>query len=151
MTQRILQDWFNRRTGRWTSSRRYLFDLGKKDSLKPVNLTTEFTFGACTEPDDQWDYEVIWTGQTEGTMRLKLLGNELHRSIGYFTSEPTVSLVSMIDADTLLTSTSYDGQRFREEIRFLHEDKLCLRQTVGFNQETHEPTLVGQYSESRIY
>jgi len=151
MTQRILQDWFNRRTGKWTSSRRYLFGLENKDSLNPLNLTTEFTFGACIEPDDQWDYEVTWTGQTEGTMGLKLLGNELHRSIGYFTSAPTVSLVSMIDADTLLTSTSYDGQRFREEIRFLHEDKLCLRQTVGFNQETHEPTLLGQYAEFRIY
>ena len=148
MTQRVIQDWFNRRIGKWTSQRRYLFDLQKKE---PVNLTTEFTFEACIEPDSSWDYEVTWSGKTEGVMGLKLMGNELHRSVGYFTSEPTISIVSMIDADTLLTSTCYNGQRFREEIRFLHEDKLCLRQTIGFDQDTHVTTLAGQYYEVRIY
>ena len=137
-------EWFRRTTGRWTSARRYIYNLKTK---KPTNLTTEFTIGACTE--GEWDFTVEWTGQTEGTMNLKLLGNELHRDIGYFTSDPTISILSGVDADTIVLSTSYSGMDFREEIRLLDNDRMRLRQTVGWNQKTGEVSIVGQYTEIR--
>ena len=138
-------EWFRRTTGRWTSSRRYLYNLKTK---KPTNLTTEFTIRACLQGD--WDFSVEWTGQTEGTMNLKLTSNELHRDIGYFTSDPTVSAISLIDPDTIVLSTSYSGMNFREEIRLLNDDKLRLRQTVGYDDKTNEVRIVGQYFEERV-
>ena len=137
-------EWFRRTTGKWTSQRRYLFNMKTK---KPTNLTTDFSIGACTDGD--WDYTVIWTGQTNGTMKLKLIGNELHRDVGYFSEEPTTSLIQLIDADTIVLSTQYSGMKFREEIRLLNNDKLRLRQTVGYDDRTGEVRLVGQYYEER--
>ena len=138
-------EWFRRTTGRWTSARRYLYNLKTK---KPTNLITEFTIRACLEGD--WDFSVEWSGQTAGTMNLKLTGNELHRDIGYFTTDPTVSTISVIDTDAIVLSTSYSGMNFREEIRLLNDDKLRLRQTVGYDDETGEVRIVGQYFEERV-
>jgi len=145
MTHEI-QDWFNRTTGRWTSERRYIFNMKTKE---PVNLTTEFNISA--ETDGNWHYSVEWTGATSGTMKLRLSGNELHRNIGYFTDEPTVSQLSMIDSDTLVMNTSYNLQSFREEIRMLYDDKVRLRQTIGRSDEDGTITLIGQYYEVREF
>lgn len=138
-------EWFRRTTGRWTSARRYLYNMETK---KPTNLTTEFTISACTNGD--WDFKVDWSGQTSGEMNLKLRGNELHRDIGYFTADPTISTISVIDADTIVLSTSYSGMTFREEIRLLNDDRLRLRQTVGYDDRTGEVRIVGQYFEERV-
>lgn len=138
-------EWFRRTVGHWTSERRYIFNLETK---KPTNLTTKFTIDALL--DGEYDFQVVWTGQTSGTMKLKLSGNELHRDVGYFTSDPTVSFLSLLDKDTLVMHTSYDGMRFREEIRLLDDDRVRLRQTIGHNIETGEVALVGQYYEERI-
>ena len=56
----------------------------------------------------------------------------------------------MIDEDTLLLHTHYDGTIFREEIRFLKGDKYALRQTIGFDDVTGETKIVGQYYERRV-
>jgi hypothetical protein len=116
---------------------------------EPVNLTTEFNISA--ETDGNWHYSVEWTGATSGTMKLRLSGNELHRNIGYFTDEPTVSQLSMIDSDTLVMNTSYNLQSFREEIRMLYDDKVRLRQTIGRSDEDGTITLIGQYYEVREF
>lgn len=140
-----LKDWFNRTVGSWTSERRYLFNLGTK---KPTSLTTEFTIAPQSAGD--FDFLVDWEGQTEGKMNLKVLDSEIHRDIGYFTEEPTVSKVSLIDDDTIVMSTSYDGMTFREEIRLLYNDTVRLRQTTGTNDRTGDVTIVGQYFEQRL-
>lgn len=140
-----IHHWFRRTVGQWTSERRYLYNLKTK---KPSCLTTEFTIAPQSE--GEYDYSVVWTGQTNGTMNLKLIGTELHRDIGYFSDEPTVSYLSMIDRDTLLMSTSYNDSTFREEIRLLHGDQLRLRQTVGYSDRTGQPIIVGQYYEERL-
>ena len=54
-----------------------------------------------------------------------------------------------IDPDTVVFHTAYDGTRYREEIRFL-DDNTRLRQTVGWDQETNDITLCGQYFEERV-
>jgi hypothetical protein len=141
-----IYDWFNRTTGSWTSERRYIFNMKTRE---PVNLTTDFIIAANT--GGNWDYTVEWTGTTSGTMNLRLSGNELHRDIGYFTEDPTVSQLSMIDSDTLVMVTSYDGQTFREEIRMLFNDKVRLRQTIGRSDEDDSIRLVGQYYETRNF
>ena len=144
MTNYSFQDWFNRTTGQWVSERSYFFNMETK---KPTTMTTSFSIAALTE--GEWDYRVIWSGQTEGVMNLRLHGNELHRDIGYFTSSPTVSEMSMVDKDTLVTITTYDGKRFRESVRLLDDDKLRLRQTVGVNEETGKVVIIGSYVEFR--
>jgi len=139
------KQWFHRCIGDWTSQRRYIYNMKTK---KPINLTTDFTILECNI--DEWDYTVMWKGQTKGTMHLKLEDGQLHRSVGYFTEEPTSSLLHKVDQDTIALYTKYDGMRFREEIRLLNSDNLRLRQTIGYNLKTGEPTLVGQYFEERI-
>lgn len=146
MTQNLIHDWFARTTGKWVSERRYIFNMKTR---KPTNMTTEFTIGAATE--GEFDYIVEWEGQTEGKMNLKLLGNELHRDIGYFTDKPTVSLMEMVDADTLVMRTSYDGLTFREEVRMLYNDTVRLRQTIGTSDEDGTVRIVGQYYETREF
>ena len=72
----------------------------------------------------------------------------LHRDIGYFSDEPNDSKLELIDNDTIVLYSSYDGMDFREEIRLLCDDNARLRQTVGFRKG--KPFLVGQYWEERI-
>jgi len=51
-----------------------------------------------------------------------------------------------IDEDTVVFWSAYDGQEFREEIRYV--DGGRLRQTVATKNE--KVMLVGQYWEERI-
>ena len=139
------KQWFDRCIGDWTSQRRYIYSMRTK---KPVNLTTDFTI--LESNIGEWDYTVMWKGQTKGTMHLLISGDQLHRSVGYFTEEPTSSLLHRVDYDTIAFYTKYDGMRFREEIRLCSSDNLRLRQTIGYNLKTGEPSLLGQYGEWRI-
>lgn len=135
--------WLDRRTGSWSSQRRYIFDMKtQKQSVMETSFRIE-KVGAL-----RW--QVVWTGQTEGIMELTLEGDTLHRSRDYFGDGSHSSRVSLIDDDTLLLQTHYDGTIFREEIRFLKQDNYALRQTVGFDEATGRVKLVGQYYEERL-
>ena len=72
--------------------------------------------------------------------------NILYRNIGYMTPDPTYSEVTMIDNDTILFKTEYDGMTFREEIRLINEN-VRLRQTLGWKRDN--VFLAGQYYEKR--
>ncbi len=109
------------------------------------SYTTRFTVSRVEDAG----YKVIWTGLTDGEMILYPRGDRLERSRGYFTDEPTSSQLVMVDGDTTAFKTSYSGQRFREEVRLIEGDKYRLRQTVGFDLETDNMTLTGQYLEVR--
>ena len=142
MNQHEFSLWLDRSVGGdWVSDRRYLYYAPGKEP-KVVNLTTNFTVGKIAPAV----YEVNWTGQTNGKMQLELAGNVLHRDIGYFTSDPTDSLLEMVDPDTVVFHTSYGGVTYREEVRFLG-DNLRLRQTVG--RKDGELVIAGQYVERR--
>ncbi len=141
MTQSVFANWLDRRVGSWRSERRYIFNL---KTGKPSNMTTNFTIdkvGAL-----RW--QVSWAGPTSGLMELNLEGNLLHRSRDYFGPGSHPSRVSLIDEDTLLLNTHYDGLIYREEIRLLKSD-YALRQTVGFCDRTGEAKIMGQYAEFR--
>ena len=134
---------FLRRTcGDWTSERRYLF----APKFKPVNMTTKFSITELTGDV----FQVVWEGNTTGTMELTLDGSTLHRSRDYFGEGANSSEVEVIDQDCIVLRTAYDGTRFREEVRMIEEDMFRLRQTVGYNVETGQLVLAGQYFESRI-
>lgn len=134
---------FLRRTcGSWTSERRYLF----APKFKPVNMTTKFSITELTGDV----FQVVWEGNTSGTMELTLNGNTLHRSRDYFGEGANSSAVEVVDQDCIVLRTEYDGTRFREEVRLLEEDMFRLRQTVGYNVETGQLVLCGQYFENRI-
>jgi len=138
------QKWFDRTCGTWTSERRYIFNM---KTMKPTNLTTKFTI----DPGERGNQYVInWQGQTSGTMEVTLEGGLLHRSRDYFGEGAHTSCLQRIDDDTIALYTQYDGMKFREEIRLLAEDTLRLRQTIGYDEVTGVPKLVGQYYETRI-
>lgn len=132
-------NWFSRTQGDWKSYRRYLNLPGKNDQ----SYNTQFTIKA-----DGNDINVSWDGDaSSGEMNLTIDGDVLHRDIGYFTDDPNDSMLDLIDEDTLVLYSSYDGMEFREEIRLLCEDSARLRQTVGFRKG--KPFMVGQYWEER--
>lgn len=134
---------FLRRTcGSWTSERRYLF----APKFKPVNMTTRFSITELTGDV----FQVVWEGNTSGTMELTLDGNTLHRSRDYFGEGANSSAVEVIDQDCIVLRTEYDNTRFREEVRMIEEDMFRLRQTVGYNVQTGQLALCGQYWETRI-
>ena len=136
------RQFLRRSCGNWTSERRYLF----APQFKPVNLTTDFTI----HETEDGKFVVNWTGKTEGEMVLDLQGDVLHRSRDYFGDGANSSFVKMVDQDCIVMKTSYDGCRFREEVRLIEDDFFRLRQTVGYDLETGQPTLCGQYYERRI-
>jgi len=142
-TMSEFKPFLDRSVGRWKSARRYLF--GRKRTSK--EYVTEFVI----ESTDIDNYRITWSGETEGVMELFLDGNKLSRSRSYFdeNNNETYQTMTLIDSDCVVFETAYDGTRYREEIRFLGDD-LRLRQTVGWDQESNDITLVGQYFEERV-
>ena len=136
------RQFLRRSCGNWTSERRYLF----APKFKPVNLTTDFQIW---ETEDG-KFVVNWQGKTEGEMVLDLQGDVLHRSRDYFGDGANSSFVKMVDQDCIVMKTSYDGCRFREEVRLIEDDFFRLRQTVGYNLKTGQLVLAGQYFERRL-
>ena len=134
-------NWLHRSCGKWRSERRYLFQTDGK----PVCYTTHMDI----YPGERGNQFVIkWTGKTSGTMEVSLDGNVLVRSRDYFGDEAHDSDVEMIDDDTIVFSTCYDGVTFREEIRLLSSDQYRLRQTFGTKADGSF-ALAGQYIEFR--
>ena len=131
-----------RSCGSWISYRRYLFG--------PQRSAGEYTTVFDIEHTGGNDYKISWSGKTDGVMEVVVDGDELRRSRSYFGPDDgtTYQVMAWIDPDTVVFRTSYDGDSYREEIRFL-DDNTRLRQTVGRDLETNEITLVGQYFEER--
>ena len=138
----IARRFLRRSCGNWTSERRYLF----APKFQPVNLTTDFTI----EERQDGKFVANWKGKTEGEMVLDLQGDVLHRSRDYFGDGANSSFVKMVDQDCIVMKTSYDGCRFREEVRLIEDDFFRLRQTVGYNLKTGQLVLAGQYFERRL-
>lgn len=131
--------WFSRCAGTWKSYRRYL----TLPSYKDDTYNTEFTITV-----DGSNVNINWNGEiSSGDMNLTVDGDILHRDIGYFSDEPNDSKLTLVDDDTVVLNSAYDGMEFREEIRLLDDDKRRLRQTVGYRKG--KPFLVGQYWEER--
>ena len=140
MKQADYETWFKRSNGNWKSSRRYLYGPKRKAD----NYNTEFSVNA-----EGPLVNVSWDGDASaGDMKMVIDGDVLKRDVGYFTDQPTNSDLTLVDDDTLVMVTTYDGTTYREEIRMLFEDSVRLRQTVATSGD--KITLVGQYFEERV-
>jgi len=133
--------WFERSNGDWVSSRRYLYGPKRKAD----NYTTNFT--VCTEGNN---VSISWAGEAgEGDMSMVIDEHMLKRDRGYFSDDPTDSAMTLIDDNTVVFMTTYDGVTYREEIRLIADDKYRLRQTVATKVDTGDVIIVGQYFEER--
>ena len=145
-------NWFNRCIGKWTSHRRYL--MGPKRSID--NLVTDFEI--VERPFDEEtgfdNWAVLWqSDRNEGEMGIVLNENagEVYRSRNYFDNgEGSVTKLERVDEDTVVFYSAYGGMEYREEIRFLQNDKYRLRQTVGYKEGTDIAIVIGQYWEERV-
>ena len=135
--------WLRRCVGSWTSQRTYLF----APQMKPVNLVTNFT---VTNGAKGNQFIVDWKGQTSGTMELELNGLTLGRSRDYLGDGANSSAITMLDDDSIVMRTSYDGLNVRESITLLHNDCIRLRQTVAVEAATGKVRLTGSYFETRL-
>ena len=135
--------WFRRCLGSWTSQRTYLF----APQMKPVNLVTDFTVDEGLRGNQ---FVVNWQGQTSGTMELELNGLILDRSRDYLGDGANSSAITMLDDDSIVMRTSYDGLNVRESITLLHDDCIRLRQTVAIEASTGKVRLTGSYFETRL-
>lgn len=137
---RNYNQWFSRCQGDWESHRRYLYGT----TLAVDNLVTNFTI----KKKGDNNFQLSWKSERNtGEMNFTLENDVCHRDIGYYTEAPTDSKMTMIDDDTIVFNTSYGGVDYREEIRLLNDDKVRLRQTIGFRNGV--VNIVGQYYEFR--
>ena len=134
--------WFSRSNGAWRSHRRYLY--GRKKNVD--NLITDFEI----TQNDTNTFQLTWSSdRNTGEMNFVIEDDIIKRDVGYYTSDPTDSKMTMVDEDTIVFVTTYGGVTYREEIRYLGGD-IRLRQTVGTDCKTKKVTVVGQYYEERL-
>ncbi|ATW62848.1 putative phycocyanobilin lyase [Synechococcus phage S-CBWM1] len=147
---KLIKSFFIRTEGDWKSRRRYLY----LKSGKTLEIETYFTIKSAIPADLNADLlvKISWESEEYGSgeMNCSLLENVLRRDSGYFTEDPTLSAIRVIDRDCIVLSTTYGGCRYREEIRLLEEDNIRLRQTVGWKEGDSSPFLCGQYFEERV-
>jgi CpeS-like protein len=143
-----VKEWFERSAGEWISNRRYYYEASGKNQLVKSDLKVEMK----PSNDKEFIVELNWDSKGDvesvGSMICEFDSNKniLYRNIGYMTADPTFSEVTMIDEDTILFKTEYDGMTFREEIRLIDKN-VRLRQTLGWKRDT--VFLAGQYYEKR--
>jgi hypothetical protein len=138
-----ISDWFHRTVGMWRSERTYIFS----PDGKPQVFTTMLDI--FHDDDVPQGYVIKWEGKTSGEMRISLDGNILRRSRDYFGNGAHDSVVSMLDDDTIVLRTEYDGIKFIEEIRLAGHDNYRLRRTFGTKADGSF-ALYGAYCEFRI-
>ena len=128
--------------------------MGPKRSID--NLVTDFEI--VERPFDEEtgfdNWAVLWqSDRNEGEMGIVLNENagEVYRSRNYFDNgEGSVTKLERVDEDTVVFYSAYGGMEYREEIRFLQNDKYRLRQTVGYKEGTDIAIVIGQYWEERV-
>jgi len=133
------EEWFERSVGDWVSHRRYLYG-----SQRVVDsLSVHFTLVR----EEESVFKLIWCSERNGgEMGFKIEGDILERSRSYYKEEGCTTRMEMVDEETVVFWSAYDGQEFREEIRYV--DGGRLRQTVA--TKNGKVMLVGQYWEERI-
>ena len=133
------ESWFERSVGDWVSYRRYL--SGKQRLVD--NLSVHFSL----TKEDENVFKLVWCSERNGgEMVFTLKGDVLERSRSYYKEEGSITKMERVDEDTVVFWSAYDGQEFREEIRYVSGGRL--RQTVATKEG--RVMLVGQYWEERI-
>ena len=154
MSSEKFRSFMHRCTGSWNSNRRYYYPKPNKSQLLTSQLNIE-EVEACPEfflYKLSWDTKDSETQEpvSDGQMLVKGYDLTLERDVGYFTQEPTICAITVVDNDCIVLNTAYSGMNFREEIRLLQDDTIRLRQTLGFKDGSNLPFLYGSYLEERI-
>lgn len=145
-----LTRFFDNSLGVWESHRSYFY-AGSKERIEDSITVFEW------EKEDGI-YKVKWHNSklnTEGSMRIHLVDNfRLHRDQGYFTKDPTISLIQSSSCDFLRTITIYNNCQFDERIEFITE-RLRLRRTIAYKINKDgglgDVFLVGNYIEKKLW
>jgi hypothetical protein len=148
------KNFMSRCIGTWDSNRRYYYPKPNKSQL----LTSNLSIQEVEDYPEYFLYKLSWDTKdsetkepvSDGEMLVKGYQLTLERDVGYFTEEPTVCNVEVVDDDCIVLRTAYSGMNFREEIRLLEDDTIRLRQTLGFKDGSNKPFLYGSYLEERI-
>ena len=143
----MLSKFFMKSVGTWVSHRSYYY----ANNRKVVSSVTEFTW----EQLDIETFKVYWDNKIQNSKGVLTchFDNEfiIKRDAGYFTKEPTNSLVILCSDSVLKTETIYNNIKFVETIEFL-TSTVRIRKTLAtkFNEATQEYNklfLVGNYIE----
>jgi len=153
MSSEKFRSFMHRCTGSWNSNRRYYYPKPNKSQLLTSQLNIEqvevcpeyFIYNLSWDTKDSETQEPV----SDGEMLVKGYQLMLERDVGYFTEEPTICDVTVVDDDCIVLNTAYSGMNFREEIRLLQDDTIRLRQTLGFKDGSNLPFLYGSYLEER--
>lgn len=154
MSSEQFRSFMHRCTGSWNSNRRYYYPKPNKSQL----LTSLLNIEEVDVYPEYFLYKLSWNTKdsktqeavSDGEMLVKGYQLTLERDVGYFTDDPTICDVTVVDDDCIVLNTAYGGMKFREEIRLLEDDTIRLRQTLGFKDGSNKPFLYGSYLEERI-
>ena len=131
--------WFERSVGDWVSHRRYLSGPQRVSDSLSVHFTLE--------KEGENVFKLVWCSERNGgEMGFIIKDNILERSRSYYKEEGSTTRMERVDEDCVVFWSAYDGQEFREEIRYVSGGRL--RQTVATKEG--RVMLVGQYWEERI-
>lgn len=143
----MLSKFFRKSVGTWVSHRSYYYDNNKKI----VSSVTKFTWDEL----DIKTFKVCWDNKIQNSKGVLTCYFEddftIKRDAGYFTKEPTNSLVLLCSDSLLKTETIYNNIKFIETIEFL-TNTVRIRKTLATKcnkatQEYNELFLVGNYIE----
>ena len=133
------EEWFERSVGDWVSHRRYLSGKQRVSDSLSVHFSLR--------KEGESEFKLVWCSERNGgEMGFIIKGDVLERSRSYYKEEGSTTRMERVDEDTVVFWSAYDGQEFREEIRYVSGGRL--RQTVATKNE--KVMLVGQYWEERV-
>ena len=132
-------EWFERSVGDWVSHRRYLSGKQRVSDSLSVHFSLR--------KEGESEFKLVWCSERNGgEMGFVIKGDVLERSRSYYKEEGSTTRMERVDEDCVVFWSAYDGQEFREEIRYV--DGGRLRQTVAWKRGV--VMLVGQYWEERV-
>ncbi len=143
----IVKEFFENTLGKWESHRTYMYPSNNKI----VTVVTCFEWVKLKE--DQ--FKVNWNSSSgEGVMIITLSNDDYFtRDVGYFTNEPTSSMIIKVSPFNLSTSTSYNNSTYEETIEFLDLNHRA-RRTIGYKADNKnlkgKVTLSGSYQEFKV-
>lgn len=161
-----LETFFNDISGNWVSERTYYYlklqsykrikSFIKREYLESNNELLEECKKTVTDIDfgyfiDFCSFNDKDEKENSGKFIFGIKDNIIYRSRGYFTEEPTKSILTIVEKRNIKTNTSYNNSLFVESIEIIDLNKEVnniSRQTIA--SKNKNVYLIGQYYEYRI-
>jgi hypothetical protein len=163
----LVNQFFMRSVGQWSSERRYYTLPDGKTQEMTSDIKIRFLAAGCDELQQlaqlhglaaaalACGVEVSWDSQnsilgkqmSSGTTLFGVLNGVLYRDRGFATTKPVTASLLFPNPETMCLRTEYSGSVFEEEVRLVGE-KYRTRQTVI--SRAGEQIMIGQYLEKRV-